>query len=201
MTCLTCDAPATRADAAGTPLRDVLVAHYERLHRRLARRFGCPDLASECLHEAWLRLGEAAVPAALHSPAAYIHRVACNLALDHLRSERPAQYGADAGAQLEQLADAVPGPEDAAQSRAELEAVDRAFRELPPRHQSVLLALRIDGHTRQEVADLHHLSLRTVDTALRQALQQCAGLTGRPILAGVSTPRRQLPVRRGVHSL
>ncbi|GAA4339749.1 hypothetical protein GCM10023144_38310 [Pigmentiphaga soli] len=174
-------------------LRAVLVANYDRLRRRLARHLGCPDLASECLHDAWLRLGEMAAPPAVQSPDAYVYRMACNLALDRLRAERPAAYAGEADAQLDAVADAAPGPEDAAQSRSEFAAVDQAFRRLPPRHQAILLALRVEAQTRQEVAARHRLSLRRVDTVLRQALQHCAEQTGRPILAGVSAPRRALP--------
>lgn len=51
---------------------------------------------------------------------------------------------------------------------------------LPRRHRSVLFALRID------------LSLSSVDSVLRQALDHCAQRTGRPVLGGVGTPRRSL---------
>src|ERR1700754_1577918 len=88
-------------------LRDCLVVHYDRLHRRLLRHLGCADLASDCLHDAWLRLGDMAVSAAIQSPQAYVYRVACNIAIDRLRSSRPWQQTDDAGCELEQLADAA----------------------------------------------------------------------------------------------
>jgi RNA polymerase sigma-70 factor (ECF subfamily) len=59
---------ALHADAAAAPpcgshgalLRECLAANYSRLHARPMRHLGCPDLATESLHDAWLRLGEPA---------------------------------------------------------------------------------------------------------------------------------------------
>lgn len=68
---------------------------------------------------------------------------------------------------------------------------------LPRRHRSILIALRIDEMTRQEAAARFDLSLRSVDTALRQALDYCAENTGQQVLTGVSAPRRAVrPLHR-----
>jgi RNA polymerase sigma-70 factor (ECF subfamily) len=63
---------------------------------------------------------------------------------------------------------------------------------LPRRHRAVLEALRIEEMTRHEVASRYGLSLRSVDTALQQALSYCARHSGQPVLAGPSTARRPL---------
>jgi RNA polymerase sigma-70 factor (ECF subfamily) len=157
-------------DRAPSPdFQALLVANYAQLHRRLARHLGSADAASESLHDAWLRLAGTAF-AGVQSPLAYVYRVACNAAMDRLRAERPWQ-GAD-GAQetLEHLADQSPGPELIAEARSDLQAVERAMRVLPLRHQHILVALRVHELTREEVAVRHGLSLRRVDTTLRQAL-------------------------------
>lgn len=181
--------------AAPTELRAVLVTNYESLNRRLVRHLGCADLASECLHDAWLRLGEITVSPAIQSPAAYVYRVACNLAMDRLRDDRPLQAVSEADADLASLADAMPGPEDVVLARSQLAAVERAFQCLPRRHRAVLTALRIEGQSREQVAAHHAISLRTVDTTLRQALQHCAEPAGLPILVGVRGARRRLPTQ------
>lgn len=181
--------------AAGVLPRDFLAANYASLHRRLARQLNCPDLASECLHEAWLRLGALAAPAAVRCPEAYVYRTACNLAMDRLRGNRCRQHTGDAETELDRLADELPGPDHIAAARSELAALERAMQRLPRRHRAVLVGLRIDDMTRQEVAARYGLSLRGVDTALRQALDHCAGTTGQPALGGVGTPRRALRER------
>lgn len=176
-------------------LQAFLVTHYERLRHRLVRHLGCPSLASECLHDAWLRLGEMEVRAAVQNPEAYVYRVACNVAMDRMRSQRPWQFVGDADDALADFADETPGPAQTAAARADLRAVDRAMARLPRRHRAVLVALRIDELSRHEVASRQGISLRSVDTALRQALDYCAVHSGREAWAGVSGPRRALRAR------
>ncbi|MED5596038.1 RNA polymerase sigma factor [Janthinobacterium sp. P210006] len=172
----------------GIVLRDFLAANYARLHRRLLRNLGCADLASDCLHDAWLRLADAGTPVSVQNPHAYVYRVACNVAMDQLRGRRSSQY--DDEAAVEHLTDPAPGPDLIALARSDLAAVERAMQRMPYRHRSVLLALRIEEKTRQEVADEYQVSLTNVDTMLRQALDHCARETGQPVLGGISQPRR-----------
>lgn len=173
-----------------TSLQQFLVSNYALLQRKLTGQLGCPDLASDCLHDAWLRLGTGEIRSAVSSPEAYVCRVARNAAVDRARSHRPWQYASDA--ELELLADDAPGPDDIASARADLAAVERAMERLPRRHRSVLIALCIDDIPRREVAARYALSLRGVDTALRQALDYCGARAGRRVLNGVSGPRRAL---------
>lgn len=180
----------------GVALREFLASNYQRMHRRLLRQLGCPDLASDCLHDAWLRLGEMNVTEPVHSPEAYVYRVACNVAMDRLRSNRPLQYASGVESELDALADHSAGPYAIAEARSELEAVERALQHLPRRHRSVLIALRVEERTRQEVADWLRISLRRVDTVLRQALDHCAEASGQTVMVGVSSPRRGLSKRR-----
>lgn len=161
----------------GNALRGFLVAHYDDLQRKLTRHLGCADMASECLHDAWLRLGQSEVSGPVQSPEAYIYRMACNAATDRVRRNRPWQYGGDADEALEHFVDGTPGPDDIAAVRSDLAAVERALQDLPRRHRAVLIALRIDEMTRQDVARHHDISLRSVDTVLRQALHHCAEKT------------------------
>ena len=179
-------------------LQGFLLENYAHLKRRLMRHLGCPDLASECLHDVWLRLGHIEVRAAVQSPEAYVYRMACNVAMDRMRSNRPWQYTGDADTEFEHLADEAPGPDHIASARSDLAALERAMARLPRRHRSVLVALRIDEMTRDEVASRYDLSLRSVDTVLRQALDYCAEHSGQLVLTGVSGPRRALRALRAV---
>lgn len=176
-------------------LQAFLCANYEGLRGRLTRHLGCADTASECLHDAWLRLGRLDACAPVQNPGAYIYRMACNAAMDRMRGDRSWQFTDDADTGIEHFADPTPGPAHVAEARSDLAAVLCALERLPRRHRSVLVALRIDEMTRDEVASRYALSLRGVDTALRQALDYCAGHTGLQVLAGVSAPRRALRAR------
>ncbi len=179
-------------DAPAVSLREILVLNYDRLQRRLTRHFACADTASDCLQEAWLHLGSAALPTALRNPEAYVYRVACNLATDQLRDGRPWMFLADAAWVFEELVDRGPGPDAVAEARSDLAALDRALENVPGRHRRVLVGLRLEELTREEVAARHGISLRSVDTALRQALDYCAAQTGRRASGGIRSPRRGL---------
>ncbi|MEF2266284.1 sigma-70 family RNA polymerase sigma factor [Janthinobacterium sp. LS2A] len=189
------------APGQGARLQAVLEGNYAALHRRLARHLGCAELASDSLHDAWLRLGRLAAgdadgAALAHSPVAYVFRVACNAAMDSLRRNRAWLYADDGdggGAGLvDFLADTAAGPERLAELQADVRRLALAVDLLPRRHRQVLEALRVDELTRQEVAERHGMSLRNVDTALRQALDHCARHTGYAAQGGVGTTRRGL---------
>ena len=189
----------------GAQLQAVLESNYAGLHRRLTRHLGCAELASDSLHDAWLRLGAwtASGGAALaHSPVAYVFRVACNAAMDSLRRNRAWLYadegggtGAGAAGLVDFLADTAAGPERLAELHADVRRLAQAVALLPRRHQQVLEALRVDELSRQEVAKRHDMSLRNVDTALRQALDHCARHTGHAAQGGAGTPRRSLRLK------
>jgi RNA polymerase sigma-70 factor (ECF subfamily) len=69
--------------------------------------------------------------------------------------------------------DQAPGPDVIAEACSKLANVERAILKLPIRHQYILMALRVNGLTRQEVAAVHGISRRRVDVILRQALDYC----------------------------
>lgn len=179
----------------GLLLREVLVRDYTTLHRRLARQLRCAEFASECLHELWLNLGEA-VADALGRPDAYVYRAASNLAMDRLRTRSLWQYVDESEAS--ELADLSPGPAQLTEMRSEIAALDQAFQQLPRRHRAVLVAIRVDACSRGEVAAHFGISLRTVDTVLRQSLDHCAQQAGLRVASGPSGPRRGLGPRRTV---
>lgn len=167
-------------------LQGFLVGNYERLLGKLTHQLRCQDLARECLHDAWLRLDDMDGRLPVKNPGAYVFRMACNLAVDRLRSNRSWQYTDDADTELEQIADQGPGPEGIVEARSDLAAVERTLGHLPRHHRTVLLALRVEEATREEVAGRIDLSLRRVDTLLRQALEHCARYVERPLIADVS---------------
>ncbi|WP_447774160.1 RNA polymerase sigma factor [Variovorax boronicumulans] len=179
----------------GSAMREYLAKNYSRLHQRLLRHLGDPDLASDSLHDAWLRLGDMAATVVVQSPEAYIYRTACNVAMDRLRRDRPWQHVDEGEAVLEYLADQSPGPDLIVEARSDVEAVERAMQHLPRRHRAVLVALRIEERTRQEVAEWHRISLRSVDTTLRQALDHCAEASGQTVMVGINSPRRGVSQR------
>lgn len=184
-----------RENPAGAQLRECLTSNYDRLLNRLSRRLGCSDAASDSLHEAWVRLGSATLPDAVRSAETYVYRMAYNLAVDQMRGRRMWASVADENDIFDVLPDRGPGPEAVADARSELAALARALEDMTGHHRRVLMELRVDDLTREEVAARYGLSLRKVDTLLRQTLDYCAMRTGRTAHGGVRTERR--PARRG----
>ncbi|GAA0512187.1 RNA polymerase sigma factor [Pigmentiphaga sp. GD03639] len=155
-----------------------LVGNYARLRQRLARRLGCVDLAADCLHDVWLKLSRP-VEADVANADAYVWRMLCHTATDHLRSQRPSVSLDDPDIDALGLADAGRGPQAAVEARSELARLDRALEGLSRRQRAVLIAVRVEQRSRRDVADWLGVSIRTVDTALHEALAHCSAYCGR----------------------
>jgi RNA polymerase sigma factor (sigma-70 family) len=147
---------------ADTPiaLRDLFLAGYHDLRRRLTRRLGSADLANDALQETWLRLdarpGDAA---AISRPQDYILRVALNIASDQKRSERRRLSYSEVEA-LYHFVETTLDLEQDLEARSELKALGRAFGELPARQRAILIAVRVHGTTHAELARQFGISER-----------------------------------------
>lgn len=163
--------------SASPSLIDFLTLRYDDLRRRLTRRLGSAELASDALQDTWLRLhGKPVVDAA--SPGAYLFRMAFNVAIDRQRSESRRLTTAEIDDLLD-LADPSPDPADSAQTRSDLEMLVQAMEELPERRRAILLAVRVDGLTQPEVARRFGVSLRLVELELQRAQEYCAARVDR----------------------
>ncbi len=152
-------------------LREHLVTHYKQLHGRLTRHLGCSDLAAECLHDTWLRLCRP-LDGSVASVDAYVWRMACHAGTDRLRAQR-SWLPLDELRDDTSLMDSRPGPHAVAEARSSLVVLSQAMDSLSRRQRAVLLALRVEERSRGEVAQWLRISVRSVDTALRQALAYC----------------------------
>jgi RNA polymerase sigma factor (sigma-70 family) len=155
-------------------LRQLLADRYYDLLQRLTRRLGSAELASEALHEVYLRLNHRTDdPGPVISPAAYLFKAAFNVATDHRRSEgrRGRQIVADAV--INDIPDRAPGPDGISESRVELAVLARALLTLPPRQRAILIAARYQQLPRAEIARRHKISRRLVQLELQRALETC----------------------------
>jgi RNA polymerase sigma-70 factor (ECF subfamily) len=153
-------------------LRQLLVDRYDDLRRRLTRRLGSVDLASEALHEVYLRLDRADNPGAVASPTAYLFRAAFNIASDTRRMEscHARQTTVDG---LNDVADRTPGPDGIAEAKVELAALVQALLTLSPRQRAILIAARYEEIPRAEIAKRYRISRRLVQLELQRALEAC----------------------------
>ncbi|SAI55154.1 ECF family sigma factor [Bordetella ansorpii] len=190
-----------RERAARRSLQDYLCEHYRDLAQRLARRLGCADLASEALHDTWLRLqagcepegmqGQADVPSgapqAVRSPAAYLLRMAYCAAIDGLRAQaRQPAVALDDNAEALALPDPLARTDEEAAGREGLRLLADAVESLPRRRRAIFVAARIEQRGRGEIAAMFGVSERIVDNELRRAHAGCAARLGRAMPAPVS---------------
>lgn len=157
----------------GNALRGALIASYDRLIVRLARRLGSTELAFEVLHETFLRLEQRRDLGDVKNPEAYLLRIALNLAVDRRRADRKHRAGVGSDG-LPLIADQAPSPAKVAEDRSLIECLKRAIAELPPRRREVLLAARVEGKTNRELAERYGVTVRTIELELKSAIEHCA---------------------------
>ena len=170
-----------------TTLRDLLLADYSGIDQRLTRRLGSADLASDVLQETYLRIEAMADVGAIQSPKAYLFRIALNIANDRRRAESRRLTAGEIDCLLD-IPDDRPDPERETEDRSEVEQLRRAIAELPERRRVVLTLSRIDGLPHREIAARLGVTVRTVETDLKQAIEHCAERLKRPV-----------PVKFGFH--
>ena len=140
---------------------------YEATHRRvyatLVTMLRDPHAAEDCLQEAYLR----AFRAWRHwkpdaPPEAWLHRIAVNLAVSHLRRERLRSIGEV----IRRLgAPAAADPADIAASSVMIEAL----RALPPRQAAALVLRHLHGYSNREIGVALGVPERTVASRLAAA--------------------------------
>jgi RNA polymerase sigma-70 factor (ECF subfamily) len=153
-------------------LRQLLLTGYDDLKTRLTQRLGSSELAGDAVQDTWLRLHHAKNIGVVSSPANYLFRMALNIARDRLVSDR--RYLT--AVQIEQMLDVTdeaPDPASVAEARSELHVVETLISELPSRQREILVAARLDGLPRREIADRLGISLSLVEKELKLAHEYC----------------------------
>jgi RNA polymerase sigma-70 factor (ECF subfamily) len=154
-------------------LRRVLLADYKDFFDGLKRRLGSADLAGEALQETFLRLEKVPQAKPLHSPKSYLYRIAVNIAIDRRRAEARRLTSTEVECLMD-LADPAPDPARIVEARSEIEHLKRAVAELPPRRREILLAARLHEVPNREIAKRFGVTVRTIETELKAAVEHCA---------------------------
>lgn len=169
--------------AERTFLRQWLVSRYDELKRRLARRLGSDDVATEVLHETWLRLGQGGEIGIIRKPESYVYRMALNVAVDRGRAETRWTKRAQIEALLASESDEL-DPEHIAAVKSDMAALERALSELPARSRDVFMAALIEELPYREIAKRFGISLRSVEREMSRVFDHCV------------TSMKKSPVRR-----
>jgi RNA polymerase sigma factor (sigma-70 family) len=153
-------------------LRSLLVDRYGDLKSRLARRLGSTDWAEEALQDTYLKLDSTGDDGLIRNPMAYLFRAAFNTALNQRRSGNEKLTDSEVEALLH-VPDEAPDPLRIVEARSEAVRLKDILKELPPRARGMLLAARLDGWTRQQIADHFGISVSLVGKELRWAEDYC----------------------------
>jgi RNA polymerase sigma-70 factor, ECF subfamily len=167
-------APGARPGLGGTAGFDAFFLAFERplygyVRRMVGSEEDAVDITQEAFFRAWSHFDDIA---AFDRPAAWLYRVATNLALDHLRRRLPVSLTLLAG-QRDDDADAEAGEwltdsSSVAVAAAERDAIERALRRLPERQRAALLLRAVHGLTCSEIAR----ALDLTPDAARQTLSR-----------------------------
>ncbi len=161
-----------------TMLRRLLVERYDEFRTRLTQRLGSADLAGDAMQDTWLKLARVEAVGAVRSPGHYLFGIALNAARDRLQADSRYLTAVEIEGLLD-LVDETPDPARVAEARSDLRILEAALAELSPRRRDILLAARLDGLPRQEIAKRLGISLRLVEKELHLAQAHClTRLTG-----------------------
>lgn len=152
-------------------LKAVFLAERPMLARLLAARLGGTADAEDALQDMWLKLDQI-VDRPVADPAAYLFRMAANLAADRRLSS--ARRGARDSGWMEAQSDAddIPDMERVLIARERLRQVQAALATLPERTQRAFRMFRLEGRPQREIAHELGISVSGVEKLLQRAYRQ-----------------------------
>lgn len=154
-------------------LVDIYKQRRKALERYVRRLLGNADEAADVSHEAFLRVYAAEVGDRTPVSQALLYTVARNLALSELRkrTSRATDAVADMG-DLDVLAEGLQ-PDEHAEMKEQLAAVERAMSRMAPKCLEVFRLRKIDELSHAEIAERLGISPKTVERHITRALHLC----------------------------
>ncbi|MFG1472850.1 sigma-70 family RNA polymerase sigma factor [Xanthobacter agilis] len=153
-----------------TFLLSAFTGHYDALVRRVTRRLGNSAAASDVVQDTFLRVYATSANAEIASPAAYLFRVADNLAIDHMRQEAARARVIAADPDQEDVPSREASPERALDYKQRLEVLNAAIAELPPKCREVFLLHKYDGLSHSEIGERLGITRSMVEKHVMKAL-------------------------------
>lgn len=162
------------SDSSLSALRELLTQRYDDFKRRLTWRLGSIELASDALHDTWVHLeNRNAESGPVKNPAAYLMRIATNLAFDRLQRDKRYMSADELETLMTEIADPAPGPAQVIGARDEIEMLAKIIDGMPRRRRAIFLAVRVDEMSNQEAAERFGVSPRLVGLELKRAHEYC----------------------------
>jgi RNA polymerase sigma-70 factor (ECF subfamily) len=161
-------------------LLDAYLSKRDDLVRFFAARLRSMAAAEDLVQNLYLRIANLSPGERVENPSAYLYRLASNLMLDRLRSDR--RSAARDGAWLhshrtemggESVAE-EPSAEQTVSARQRLARMADAITELPPKTRRAFELHKLEGKTQEETAQVLGVSRKTVEKQIAAALLRLA---------------------------
>lgn len=158
-------------------LKAVFLQIRPMLLRLLVARLGNREDAEDTLQDMWLRIDSLA-DAPIAEPAAFLYRVAANLATDR-RIAATRRHGRDSGwHDMQPRADDLPDAERTLIARDRLRTIDAAIAAMPERMSTALRMFRLEQQPQRVIAARLGISISGVEKLLQRAYRQLLDTDG-----------------------
>lgn len=158
-------------------IEDLFHRYRDELTRRLHAMTNSRETAADLMQETYVRLLRLTDTQSVEQPRALLHRIATNLAIDHLRARKSGPNVAEPLAAALELPCPVPSQERALLGKERLQMFIQAVEDLPPRTKEAFLLYRVHECSYREIAVRMGISLSGVDKHIRRAIEHtCASV-------------------------
>ncbi|WP_066560249.1 RNA polymerase sigma factor [Croceicoccus bisphenolivorans] len=149
--------------------------HATALTRYIARRFGSgPPEPEEVCQTAFARLAAIDGTASVQDARRYLYTIACNVVIDHQRSQIRREEAQHDLAQSGHYQTASPCPEQVLYERQRFSIFERTLRSMPGTRRRIFLLVRVEGLSPRQVAAQFGMSEGAVYKHVQRALEDCA---------------------------
>ena len=145
-------------------------ATFSRVRAALLRRGRTPFDADDLVQEAWVRLACYERGQTVAKPEAFLMRTALNLSVDAHRAR--VNHGEEVVLDEVVLIDAAPGAEAVVLARERIARLSVCLGRLNEKTRDIFLSHRVDGMTYEAIAQVHGLSISTVEKHIAKATAQ-----------------------------
>ncbi len=155
-----------------TQIASLFHQYREELTRRLVGMVKSRETAADLVQDTYVRLLRLGEEQVVEQPRALLHRIAANLAIDHLRKEKSSAQAFDGMDAALTVPSQAPSPERELLAKQRLRLCLQAIEQLPPRSREAFVLCRVYGHSYQEIALRMNISESGVEKLLMRALNQ-----------------------------
>lgn len=152
-------------------LRAIFLAQRPMLLRLLLARLGNREDAEDVLQDMWLRIDRLA-DQPIAQPAAFLYRVAANLATDRRIAANRRGVRDAAWVRGQPNAEELPDSERALIARDQWQAVEGAIADMPERMATALRMFRLEEQSQRAIADHLGISVSGVEKLLQRAYRR-----------------------------